>query len=198
MVVAMVTCFGAGAQAGRSLLQTATCPTPALPDVNLTAYQGVWFQIGSTALLKSITETNLVCTTGRYSIITSGPDTNAIRLHIDSYNTSSGQYIATVGLASVVGRQLSLQFPGAPSPSDYRIIYLGGDAEEKYKTAVTYSCSPGAIQSINILSRKPTLSDGESVAKLMAFASSVGITLEANNQFVETVQDPIICGRNID
>jgi len=131
-------------------------------------------------------------------VIDSGANINDIRLRIDSYNTSSGELTSLIGLATVNGRKLSLQFPGVPTPSDYRIIYLSGDAKDKYKTAMTYSCTPGAIQSINILSRKPKLDSDETVQGLIQYASSVGITLEANNQFVETVQDPITCGRNDD
>lgn len=195
-LLATLASFGEEVLAGRSLLQSATCPDPALPDVNLVAYAGVWYQIGSTALLKSITEANLACTTGRYSVIDSGANINHIRVRIDSYNTSSGEPTSLVGLASVTGRKLALQFPGVPTPNDYRVIYLGGDAKDKYKTAMTYSCTPGSIQSINILSRKPSLSSDETVEGLIQKATDLNITLEANNQFVYTVQDPITCGRN--
>lgn len=198
VALAMVACFGEGAQARRSLLQTTTCAEPALPDVNLAAYAGVWYQIGSTALMKSIAEQNLACTTGRYSVIDSGANVNDIRLRIDAYNTSSGEYSSLVGLATVNGRKLALQFPGSSTPSDYRIIYLSGDVNDKYKTAVTYSCTPGAIQTVNILSRKPSLDSDESIQGLLQYAASQNITLEANNQFVPTVQDKVTCGRNDD
>jgi lipocalin len=167
-----------------------TCAYPVLPDVNLTAYAGVWYQIGSTAVQQSVAEVDAVCISGRYSLITSGPNNNAIRIRVDSYNTSSGDYEAVIGLLTVTGRSLSLQFPAVPA-SDYRVIYLKGDpVRDKYKTAMTYSCSPGTTQSISILSRKPTL-DGGSVLELVAYAQSLGITLEANNQIVLTPQDPI-------
>jgi hypothetical protein len=148
--------------------------------------------------MKALAEANQECTSGRYSLITSGPNTNAIRLRIDSYNTSSGEYTATVGLLTVNGRKLALQIPGEATPKDYRIIYLSGDAADKYKTAVTYSCSPGTTQTVNILSRKPTLDGDESIQGLLQYVASQNITLEANNQFVETAQDKITCGRNDD
>ena len=174
-----------------------TCANPALPDVNLTAYAGVWYQIGATAVQKSFTETDAVCISGRYSLITSGPNNNAIRIRLDSYNTSSGDYSALIGLLNVNGRSFNLQFPGLPA-SDYRIIYLKGDPiKDRYKTAMTYSCTTGSTQAINILSRKPTL-DGDTIAELVAYAQSLGITLEANNQIVLTPQDAITCGRNDD
>lgn len=197
-VVATLASFGQEVLAGRSLLQSASCPNPTLPDVNLPAYAGVWYQIGSTALLKSTQEANLICTTGRYTVIDSGANINKIRVRLDSYNTSSGEPTALVGLATVNGRKLALQFPGVPTPSDYRIIYLGGDANDKYKTSMVYSCTPGSIQSINILSRKPSLSSDETIPGLIQRARDLNITLEANNQFVYTVQDPISCGRNLD
>jgi apolipoprotein D and lipocalin family protein len=168
-----------------------------LPDVNLTAYAGVWYHIGATAVQKALSEVDTVCISGRYSLISSGPNTNAIRIRLDSYNTNSGDYSALVGLLTVNGRSLSLQLPGTPV-SDYRIIYLSGDPKDKYKTAMTYSCSPGSTQAINILSRKPTLDEDESIAELVAYAQSLGITLEANNQIVLTAQDAITCGRNDD
>lgn len=197
VALAMVACFG-GAQARRSLLQTSTCAEPQLPDVNLTAYAGVWYQLGSTALAKSASEQNLECTTARYSLITSGADVNRIRVRVDSYNTSSGEYIYLVGLATVTGRRLAVQFPGENSARDYRIIYLNGNANEKYKTAVTYSCSPGSFQTVSVLSRKPSLDSDEPFQSLLQRVASQNITLEANNQFVPTEQDSITCGRNDD
>ena len=167
-----------------------------MPDVDYEAYSGVWYQIGSTALIKAITEVDVACTTGRYSVIPDGANKGDIRVHVESYNISSGVASAFAALATFNGKKLALQFPGAPAATDYRIIYLGGSAKHKYKTAVTYSCAPGQIQGLSILSRKPTLDKKETVEGLVKIAASKGIKLEANNQFVHTVQDAITCGRN--
>jgi len=102
-----------------------------------------------------------------------------------------------VGYASVVstGRLAVTFFPGAP-PGDYRIIYLTGTPEEKYETAVVYSCAGNlGFQSLYILSRKPELED-ESIEAILEFAREQGIVLEPDNQLVLTPQDPITCGRN--
>jgi len=199
VVVAMVVCLGGGAEARRSLLQ-ATCPNPVLPDVNLPAYLGVWYEIGSTALIKTRTESGLACITARYSLIESGPNAQSIRVRNEGYNTSSGEFSAITGIASVAGRALRVTFPPGPA-ADYRIIYLKGEVAERYKTAVVYSCDAGqtgGFQSLYILSRHPTLEDDESVAEILEYARTQGITLEATNQFVLTAQDAITCGRNDD
>lgn len=199
VVVAMVVCLGGGVEAGRALLQ-ATCPNPVLPDVNLPAYLGVWYEIGSTALIKTRTENSLACITARYSLIQSGPNAQSIRVRNEGYNTSSGEYSTVIGTASVTGRSLRVSFPPGPE-ADYRIIYLKGDAADRYDTAVVYSCDAGqtgGFQSLYILSRKPSLDSDESVAGIIEYARTQGITLEATNQFVLTDQDAITCGRNDD
>ena len=177
-----------------------TCPNPVLPDVNLPAYLGVWYEIGSTALIKARTERSLACITARYSLIESGPDAQRIRVRNEGYNTSSGEYATIIGIASVVGRALQVSFPPGPA-ADYRTLSLKGDAAARYDTAVVYSCDagqPGGFPSLYILSRKPSLDDDESVAGILEDAEKQGITLEATNQFVLTTQDAITCGRNDD
>jgi apolipoprotein D and lipocalin family protein len=170
-----------------------TCPNPVLPDVDLPAYLGVWYEIGSTAQIKTRTEGSLACNTARYSLIQSGP----IRVRNEGYNTSSGQYSTVVGVATVTGRTLRVAFPPGPS-ADYRIVYLKGDAKDRYHTAVVYSCDPGWFQALYILSRKPHLDSDESVDAILQYAKTQGITLEATNQFVLTDQDAITCGRYYD
>nr|CAH58720.1 lipocalin-like protein [Physcomitrium patens] len=193
LVVAVVVCFAGGADARRSLLQT-TCANPALPNVDLPSYLGVWYEIGSTALIKSFTEQNLACITARYSLI----EANTIRVRNEGYNTSSGEFSTILGTATVTNRTLTVSFGGPVA--DYRIIYVSGEAREKYETAIVYSCDgeAGGFQSLYVLSRKPQLDDDTPLPDLLTFAASQGITLEPNNQLVLTPQDAITCGRNID
>jgi apolipoprotein D and lipocalin family protein len=198
MVVAImvVCCRGADAASGRSLLQ-ATCPSPQLPDVNMPAYLGVWYEIASTALIKARTEANLACITAHYSLM---PDGKTIRVRNDGYNESSGEINTVIGTASVMGRSLRVSFPRAPA-ADYRIIYIKGDVADRYKTAVVYSCDAGqagGFQSLYILSRTPSLDKDESVSGITDFARTQGITLEPSNQLVLTDQGSITCGRNLD
>jgi len=197
MVVAvMVVCFGgADAAAGRSLLQ-ATCPSPNLPDVNLPAYLGVWYEVASTALIKARTEANLACITARYSLM---PDGKTIRVRNEGYNQSSGEVNTIVGTASVTGRSLRVSFPRTPT-ADYRIIRITGDIKDRYQTAVVYSCDAGqagGFQSLYILSRTPSLDSDDSVSGIADFARTQGITLEPSNQLVLTDQGSITCGRNL-
>jgi apolipoprotein D and lipocalin family protein len=197
MVVAImvVCCGGTGAAAGRSLLQS-TCPSQ-LPDVNLPAYLGVWYEIASTALFKARIEANLACITARYSLM---PDGKTIRVRNEGYNQSSGEIYTVIGMASVTGRTLRVSFQREP-PGDYRIIYIKGDVADRYKTAVVYSCDSGQagdFQSLYILSRTPSLDKDESVSGIIEFVRTQGITLEPSNQFVLTDQGSITCGRNFD
>lgn len=164
----------------------------------------MWYEIGSTALIKARTESSLVCITARYSLIPSGNEAGQVRVRNEGYNTTSGELSSIVGSASAVapGRLGVSFFPGAPA-SDYRIIYLSGSAEERYDTAIIYSCDDSGsdtngFQSVYVLSRKPTLDEDESLQSLLAFVAAQGIVLEENNQFVLTPQDDITCGRNYD
>lgn len=198
MVVAVVVvCFaGAADAAGRSLLQ-ATCPNPALPDVNLPAYLGVWYEIASTALIKARTEANLACITARYSLMGDG---KTIRVRNEGYNLTSGDFSTVIGTATVTGRTLRVAFPPGPD-ADYRIIHLVGEVRDRYETAVVYSCDAGqngGFESLYILSRKPNLGRDDSIEDLVELAREKGITIEANNQLVFTDQSAITCGRNDD
>lgn len=184
---------------------------PTVSNVSLEAYSGVWYEIGSTALVKARIERDLICATARYSVIPDGDLAGSIRVRNEGYNIRTGEFAHAIGTATVVspGRLEVKFFPGAPG-GDYRIIYLSGKAEDKYNVAIVYSCDesvPGGSQSLFILSREPELDDeddddddydddDETLSRLLNFVRDLGIVFEPNNEFILTPQDPITCGRN--
>lgn len=179
-----------------------TCPNPKTSEVDLEAYSGTWYEIGSTAQFKARSEKDLACVTARYSVIPDGELAGKVRVRNGGYNISSGTDTFIIGYASVVsrGRLAVTFFPGAPA-GDYRVIYLQGKAKNGYEVAIVYSCADtnaGISQGLFILSRTPTLPRTHRVEDLLDYVSDQGIDLETANKLVLTSQDPIICGRNFD
>ena len=175
------------------------CPNPKLANVVVQAYQGVWYEIGSTARFKNVQETDLICTTARYSIIPDGADAGKVRVRNVGYHISSGKDVLGVAIASVKSPgRFAVSFGGGP-PGDYRILYLRGEPKSGYKIAIVYSCEDtfGFQQGLFILSRKPILPH-RTVRKLLEMVSDMGIAFEPDNGLVLTTQDPISCGRNFD
>lgn len=87
--------------------------------------------------------------------------------------------------------ELSVQFPGSPSPLPYRVIALDGRAADGYRLALVYTCTeePRFRHTLFVLNWTPHLRYGrEELAYWAVWLRRRGIRFAPDNQLVATPQ----------